>query len=123
MSEKTILVIDDALGVRLMLQTLLQSAGYQVITGEEGQSALEAAWSHKPDLIITDMDMPINDGYKTIQMFRMDPEVQAPVIVVSGVVDARDAKLVLDAGASAFFRKPVDQAALLAKIAELLPEG
>jgi CheY-like chemotaxis protein len=123
MSEKTILVIDDALGVRLMLQTLLESAGYQVITGEEGQSALEAAWSHKPDLIITDMDMPINDGYKTIQMFRMDPEVQAPVIVVSGVVDARDAKLVLDAGASAFFRKPVDQAALLAKIAELLPEG
>jgi CheY-like chemotaxis protein len=123
MSEKTILVIDDALGVRLMLRTLLESAGYQVITGEEGQSALEAAWGHKPDLIITDMDMPINDGYKTIQMFRMDPEVQAPVIVVSGVVDTRDAKLVLDAGASAFFRKPVDQAALLAKIAELLPEG
>ena len=123
MSEKTILVVDDDSGFRLMMQKLLESAGYQVITGEEGQSALEAAWSHRPDVIVTDVDMPINDGYKTIQMFRMDPEVQAPVIVVSGVVDTRDAKLVLDAGASAFFRKPVDQAALLAKIAELLPEG
>ena len=120
MEQKTILVIDDDLGVRLMLRKLFESAGYQVITGEEGQSALEAAWDHKPDLIVSDMDMPINNGYKTIEMFRNDPDVQAPVIIVSGVVDTRDAKLVLDAGASAFFRKPVDQAALLAKVSELL---
>jgi len=123
MSDKTILVIDDDLGVRLMMQKLLESAGYQVITGEEGQSGLEAAWNHKPDLIISDMDMPINNGYKTIEMFRNDPDVKAPVIIVSGVVDIRDTKLMLDAGASAFFRKPVDQAALLAKISQLLTEG
>jgi len=119
-SKKTVLVIDDDIGFRLMMQKLLESAGYQVICGEEGQSGLEAAWDTKPDIIISDMDMPINDGYKTIEMFRSDPEVKAPVIVVSGVVDLRDAQLVLDAGASAFFRKPVDQAALLARIAELL---
>jgi CheY-like chemotaxis protein len=123
MSDKTILVIDDDLGFRLMLQKLLESAGYQVIIGEEGQSGLEAAWDHKPDLIISDMDMPINNGYKTIEMFRNDPDVTAPVIIVSGVVDTRDAKLVLDAGASAFFRKPVDQTALLGKVTELLTEG
>ena len=123
MEQKTILVIDDDLGVRLMLQKLLESSGYQVITGEEGQSGLEAAWDHKPDLIVSDMDMPINNGYKTIEMFRNDPDVKAPVIIVSGVVDQRDEKLVLDAGASGFFRKPIDQAALLAKISQLLAEG
>jgi len=123
MNEKTILVIDDDLGFRLMLQKLLESAGYQVTTGEEGQSGLEAAWDHKPDLIISDMDMPINNGYKTIEMFRDDPDVKAPIIIVSGVVDLRDEKLVLDAGASGFFRKPVDQAALLAKVSQLLAEG
>ena len=123
MSEKTILVVDDDSGFRLMMQKLLESAGYGVINGEEGQSALEAAWNHKPDLIISDMDMPINNGYKTIEMFRSDPDVQAPVVIVSGVVDTRDAKLVLDAGASAFFRKPVDQTALLGKVTELLTEG
>jgi DNA-binding response OmpR family regulator len=123
MGEKTILVIDDDLGFRLMLQKLLESAGYQVIVGEEGQSGLEAAWDHRPDLIISDVDMPLNNGYKTIEMFRNDPDVNAPVIIVSGVVDTRDAKLVLDAGASAFFRKPVDQTALLAKVSELLAEG
>jgi DNA-binding response OmpR family regulator len=120
MEQKTILVIDDDLGFRLMLRKLLESAGYQVIVGEEGQSGLEAAWDHKPDLIISDMDMPINNGYKTIEMFRNDPDVQAPLIIVSGVVDIRDTKLMLDAGASAFFRKPVDQAALLARVSELL---
>jgi len=123
MNEKTILVIDDDLGFRLMMQKLLESAGYQVTTGEEGQSGLEAAWDHKPDLIISDMDMPINNGYKTIEMFRDDPDVKAPIIIVSGVVDLRDEKLVLDAGASGFFRKPVDQAALLAKVSQLLAEG
>ena len=123
MEQKTILVIDDDLGFRLMLQKLLESAGYQVIIGEEGQSGLEAAWDHKPDLIVSDMDMPINNGYKTIEMFRDDPDVKAPIIIVSGVVDLRDERLVLDAGASGFFRKPVDQAALLAKISQLLAEG
>jgi CheY-like chemotaxis protein len=56
-------------------------------------------------------------------MFRCDPTLQVPVIVVSGAVDMHNAQFVLDAGAQAFFRKPVDQAALLVKIAELLQEG
>ena len=120
MNGKTVLVVDDDSGFRLMMQKLLESAGYQVITGEEGQSALEAAWSQRPDAVITDMDMPINNGYKTIEMFRSDPDVQVPIIVVSGVMGTRDAQLVLDAGASAFFPKPVDHAALLAKVSELL---
>jgi DNA-binding response OmpR family regulator len=53
-------------------------------------------------------------------MFRRDSEFQAPVIVISGVVGPRDVQLVLDAGANAFFPKPVDHAALLAKLSELL---
>jgi CheY-like chemotaxis protein len=123
MSEKTILVVDDDIGIRLMMRKLLESAGYRVITGEEGQSAVEAALDHRPDLVITDMDMPVTDGFKTIHLFRRDSEFQAPVIVVSGVVEPRNAQLVLDAGASAFFPKPVDQAALLARVSELLTEG
>jgi two-component system KDP operon response regulator KdpE len=123
MDEKTILVVDDDIGIRMMMQKLLESAGYRVITGEEGQSALEAAYDHRPDLVITDMDMPVTDGYKTIHMFHRDSEFQAPVIVVSGVIDMRNAQEVLDAGASAFFQKPVDHTALLNKVSELLRKG
>jgi CheY-like chemotaxis protein len=123
MNGKTILVIDDDTGFRLMMQKLLEAAGYRVIAGEEGQSGLEAAWSDRPDLIITDIDMPVVDGHKMIQMLRYDPALQVPVIVVSGAVDVRNAQPVLDAGASAFFPKPVDRPALLAKISELLTQG
>ena len=123
MNGKTILVVDDDIGIRLMMRKLLESDGYQVITGEEGQSAVEAALDHRPDLVITDMDMPVTNGFKTIHLFRRDSEFQAPVIVVSGVVEPRNAQQVLDAGASAFFPKPVDHAALLAKVSELLTEG
>jgi CheY-like chemotaxis protein len=123
MNEKTILVVDDDIGIRMMMQKLLESAGYRVLTGEEGQSAFEAALNHRPDLVITDMDMPVTDGYKTIHMFHRDSEFQAPVIVVSGVVGPREAQSVLDAGASAFFPKPIDQAALLRKVSELLAKG
>jgi CheY-like chemotaxis protein len=123
MGPKQILVIDDDPGFLLLLQKVLENAGYQVRTAEEGQAGLESAWSNHPDLVITDIDMPVNDGYKTIQMFRYDPSLRVPLIVVSGVVDARDAQRVLAAGADAFFPKPVDQAALLARVAELLAAG
>jgi DNA-binding response OmpR family regulator len=122
-NQKTILVIDDDVGIRLMLRMMLESAGYRVIIGEEGQSGLEAAWNDKPDLVITDMDMPVHDGFRTIRMFRCDPSVQAPVVVVSGAIDEHKGQAVLDAGAQAFFRKPIDQAALLARISELLAES
>ena len=123
MGQKHILVIDDDPGFLLLLRKVLENAGYQVSTAEEGQAGLESAWSNRPDLVISDMDMPVNDGYKTIQMFRYDPSLRVPVVIVSGVVDARDAQRVLAAGADAFFPKPVDQSALLAKIAELLAAG
>jgi CheY-like chemotaxis protein len=123
MNQKQILVIDDDPGFRLLLQKLLENAGYQVSTADEGQAGMESAWSTRPDLVVSDMDMPVNDGYKTIKMFHCDPSLCVPLIIVSGAVGIRDAQGVLDAGASAFFQKPVDQAALLAKIAELLAAG
>jgi len=123
MGQKQILVIDDDPGFRLLLQKLLESAGYLVNAADEGQAGIESAWSTRPDLVISDMDMPINDGYKTIRMFRGDPSLRVPLIIVSGAVDIRDAQRVLDAGADAFFQKPVNQPALLAKVAELLAAG
>lgn len=120
MGPKHVLVIDDDAAMRLLLSKLLEQAGYRVSTAEEGQSGLQAAWSDRPDLVITDMNMPVNDGYKTIRMFRSDSSLDVPVVVVSGAIDLRDTQLVLDAGATAFFPKPVDGRALVARIEELI---
>ena len=120
MERKHILVIDDDLGFRLLLTKLLENAGYSVSTAEEGQSGMEAAWSARPDLVITDILMPVNDGFRTMHMFRQDPSLAVPIVVVSGAIDIRQSAEVLEAGAAAFFPKPIDGRALLAKIGELL---
>jgi CheY-like chemotaxis protein len=120
MERKHILVIDDDLGIRVLLTKLLENAGYSVGTAEEGQSGMESAWSTRPDLVITDMNMPVIDGFHTMHMFSQDPSLAVPIIVVSGAIDIRQSAEVLEAGAAAFFQKPVDGQALLAKVGELL---
>lgn len=119
MSQKRILVMDDDTGFRLFMTKLLESAGYEVIPADTAEAGLEAAWTQRPDLVITDFDMPIYSGAHAIKMLRVDSNLQVPVIVVSGVTD----ELVLHFGADAFFRKPVDNEALLAKVKELLEVG
>jgi len=119
MSQKRVLVMDDDTGFRLFMTKLLESAGYEVIPADTAGAGLEAAWTQRPDLVITDFDMPIYSGAHAIKMLRVDSNLQVPVIVVSGVTD----ELVLHFGADAFFRKPVDNEALLAKVKELLEVG
>jgi DNA-binding response OmpR family regulator len=119
MDQKTILVIDDDLNWRLLLTKILESGGYRVVTADDAEAGLSSAWSQRPDLVITDFDMPIFNGLRAIQMLRTDSNLQVPVIVVSGVTD----ESVVEFGADAFFRKPVDNAQLLAKVAELLKVG
>jgi CheY-like chemotaxis protein len=119
--SKHILVIDDDAAVRLLLTKMLEQAGYRVSTAEEGQSGLEAAWADRPDLVITDMMMPVNDGFRTIRLFRADSTIDdIPLIIISGAVGRGDVQEVLETGAAAFFPKPVDAAALIAKIEELI---
>jgi CheY-like chemotaxis protein len=115
---KRILVMDDDLSVRLLLTKMLESAGYEVVSADAAEAGLAAAWSRPPDLVITDFDMPIYNGLRAIRMLHIDSNLQIPVIVVSGVTD----ESVLEHGANAFFRKPVDREQLLAKVAELLAE-
>ncbi len=113
---KRILVIDDDLSCRLLLTKLLESEGYEVASADAAEAGLEAAWSQRPDLVITDFDMPVYNGLKAIRMLHCDSNLQVPVIIVSGVTD----ESVLEHGADAFFRKPVNGEQLLAKVAELL---
>ncbi len=122
MNQKHILVVDDDPGARYLIKQILEGAGYRVTTAEEGQSALQAAWSDRPDLVVTDVAMPVYDGVKTMAMFARDETLNVPFVVVSGVADPRDTTALFRAGARAFFTKPVDQRLFLAKVGELLAE-
>ncbi len=116
-----ILVVEDNPDLREMLTALLKSAGYGVITAENGQDAFVRAAAEAPALIITDLEMPELNGIDMIRRFRAEGAQLGgvPIIALSaydgGLLDRAS-----DAGASAWFRKPVQIDALFARIEELL---
>ena len=62
-SKATILVVDDEIAVRRILNTRLSMIGYDIITAADGDEALEVFWRERPDLVILDVMMPKRDGY------------------------------------------------------------
>jgi two-component system chemotaxis sensor kinase CheA len=121
-SHRRILVIDDSPSARLRERTILQSAGYDVVTASDGEEALRALREQHVDLIISDIDMPKLDGFELTVAVRASRLHQSlPVILLTGRTNERDASRGREAGADALFSKrALDPDALLARIAELL---
>jgi CheY-like chemotaxis protein len=81
-----VLVVDDEAPVRLLVSVLLQDAGYEVDTAENGLVALEAMVSARPDVIVTDLSMPGLDGVGLMDRLHA-AGTSVPVVVVSGEPD------------------------------------
>lgn len=120
---KHILVIDDEAPVRLLMQKILESAGYRVTAVGDGASALKAAREDQPDLAICDLLMPGPDGFTLCSTFSRNKAFRIPVLVVSGSVSDKEEKAALKAGADAFIPKPVERERLLAAVADWLAPG
>jgi CheY-like chemotaxis protein len=120
---KHILVVDDEAPVRMLVQKILESAGYRVTAVGDGMSALKAAREDRPDLAICDLLMPGLDGFTVCSTFKRNKTFNAPILVVSGRVNEKDAQAALKAGADAFIQKPVEREKLLAAVAEWLAPG
>ena len=114
---------DDEAAIRLLLEKILQSAGYRVTSVPNGTAALKTAREDPPDLAIVDLSMPGVDGFSVCSMFKRTKNFKAPVLVLSGRVSEKDEQAALRAGADAFIRKPVEREKLLATVAEWLAIG
>jgi two-component system chemotaxis sensor kinase CheA len=116
-----ILVVDDSLTTRMLEQSILQSAGYEVELAVSGEDALEKARARRFGLFIVDVEMPGIDGFELVRITRSDPRLAVPAILVTSRTSPEDRQRGLDAGASAYFVKSeFDQRRLLATIEELL---
>lgn len=115
---KTILVVDDKSGVRIMLREYLTEQGYHVLTAENGRVALFAARHDKPDLILLDIMMPEMDGYQFIHAYRK--EAQTPIILLTAKLEETDKVLGLELGADDYVTKPYGMRELLARIRAVL---
>jgi two-component system response regulator MprA len=120
---KHILVVDDEAPIRLLLQKILESAGYRVTAAADGMTALRVVREDPPDLAICDLSMPGMDGFSVCSMFKRNKSCRAPVLVLSGRVSEKDIKAALKTGADAFIPKPVEREKLLAAVTEWLAQG
>lgn len=117
MNPRDILLIDDSSEAREVLALLLESHGYAVRCAENGTRGLEEACRKRPDLVITDIEMPDVSGFEVLQQFRKLPELAAtPVIVVSGHHGVSDRVAGFDLGADDYLSKPVQVDELLARV-------
>ncbi len=110
-----ILIVDDERDLLDTLSFRLKSAGYDVITAQDGPNGIESAKEHTPNLIILDIMMPGIDGFEALKRLKDNDSTKAiPVIVVScGREEEGWAKNSLTLGASGYMVKPLDSSALL----------
>lgn len=120
----TILVVDDSPTETRIFTSTLMKAGYEVETATNGEEAVEAARSIKPDLILMDVIMPVLNGYQATRLIRKDPEIaDTPIIMVTTKDMQTDRTWGMRQGATDYMAKPVDRQRLLERIAELLDGG
>ena len=114
MNKPLILVIEDDKAVRTLITTTLKAHDYRFVEAVNGESAILAATSHNPDIILLDLGLPDMDGVEIISRVRMWSNV--PIIVISARSEDSDKIGALDAGADDYLTKPFSVDELLARL-------
>jgi diguanylate cyclase (GGDEF)-like protein len=113
----TLLVVDDELMNRDVLQRRLERVGYRVLTADSGPAALAIIAVQRVDLVLLDIMMPGMDGLETLRQLRRSRSVsELPIIMVTAQDTSADVVQALDAGANDYMTKPVDFAVAQARI-------
>jgi class 3 adenylate cyclase len=116
-----ILIADDTPTNLEVLRVRLSAHGYEIITAADGEEALTRARADDPDLILLDVMMPKRDGISVLKELKADSSSRfVPIVLVTARADTRDVVAGLEAGGDDYLTKPVEQAALVARVRSLL---
>ena len=116
-----ILIVEDSMVEAELLRRILVKAGYRVTLAKNGKEGLQALSEHPCALVISDIQMPLMDGYELCREIKHDEKLwNIPVILVSALSEAEDIIQALNAGADSYLTKPCVEANLLARIHSLL---
>ena len=109
LEKKSILIIDDEVGLRNLLKFRLVSFGFDVLVAEDGYSGIEIAKTRKPDLIILDIMMPYFNGIEVCKKLKSDYKTKdIPVVFLSVLAQKEDIEMGKEAGGELFLTKPND---------------
>ena len=115
-----ILVVDDIPANVRLLEAKLTAEYFEVLTANDGFSALEAARAQAPDLILLDVMMPGMDGFEVAKRLKTDIKTRhIPIVMITALTDTADRVRGLEAGADDFLSKPVNDIALFARVRSL----
>src|SRR5262245_1857975 len=116
-----ILIVDDNETNRDILAARLRVHGYEILQAADGEEALEVSRRDLPDLLLLDVMMPKLDGIEVCRRLKGDAALPfMPIILVTAKADSKDVVAGLDAGADEYLTKPVNQAALVARVRSAL---
>jgi two-component system, OmpR family, phosphate regulon response regulator PhoB len=119
---KKILIVDDRLEVRELVEVTLRVKDYLILQASSGEAALETVKTEKPDLILMDIMMPGGmDGLEATRIIKNDPETKnCTVIMLTAKGQQADREKGLEAGADDYFVKPFSPLDLIRKVEEVL---
>lgn len=117
---KKILVIEDDPKISAALRVRLGAAGYEVVSAADGFSGLKMTLTHKPQLILLDIMMPVGMGFSVAERLKGLGLGEIPIIFITASKRAGLRKMAQQLGAAGFFEKPYDADELLAAISLIL---
>jgi CheY-like chemotaxis protein len=121
---KTVLIAEDNPVNRELLRELLEMRGYAVVEACNGQEAMEELHKAQPDILLLDLNMPVLDGFGTIEKIRKHPAFSTlPVLAVTAYAMRGDREKILSAGFDGYLSKPIDPTVLHQELQRLLIKG
>lgn len=118
-----VLVVDDEANIVLSLEFLMQQAGFQVDTAEDGESALARIAESPPDLVLLDISLPGISGFDVLERLRGDPaHARLPIIMLTAHGREVEREKGLALGADDYVTKPFSTQTLVEKVKTLLAE-
>lgn len=115
-----VLAVDDTLALRAMLADCLKGAGHRVLLAADGSEALQVLQTDRPDVVITDLNMPNMDGLAFLEAARKDPAGRGlPILLLTSETSPALQQRAIDARATGWLTKPFDPTQILSLVAQL----
>jgi CheY-like chemotaxis protein len=123
-SQPAILIIENEVSNRILIERVLSTRGYRCISASNGQEAMNILDYEWVDLILTDLSMPVLDGYRTTQLIRERPALaNVPIVAVTAYALSDENEAALQIGCNEYLTKPFKPRQLLEVVDRLLPQG
>jgi CheY-like chemotaxis protein len=122
--QPTILIIENEVSNRILIERVLSTRGYRCVSASNGREALNILDDEQVDLILTDLSMPVLDGYRTTQLIRARPALaNVPIVAVTAYALNDEGEAAIRVGCTEYLTKPFKPKQLLEVVDRLLPQS